>query len=131
MQILGGVQESHAVIPVPPPAFQFTVAARVTTKRGCPGGAESHVDRGHQMGEEFGGGITVEDVGGAATKVKLVEEGRGERVSVAVGEGDDHGGFGERVENGKGLGFAGIGQSLSLKVHAVSGAWAIGGGAVE
>ena len=89
------------------------------------------MDRGHQMGEEFGGRITVEDVGGAATKVKFVEEGRGERVSVAVGEGDDHGGFGERVENGKGLGFAGIGQTLALKVHTVAGAWAIGGGAVE
>jgi len=34
LQILGGVQESHAAIPVPPPAFQFTVAARVMTKRG-------------------------------------------------------------------------------------------------
>ncbi len=83
------------------------------------------------MGEKFGGCITVEDVGGAAMKVKLVEESRGELVSVAVGEGDDHGGFGERVDNGKGLGFAGIGLPLSLKVHTVSGAWAIGGGAVE
>ena len=72
LQILGGVQESHAAIPVPPPTFQFSVAARVMTKRGCPGGAESRVDRGHQMGEEFGGSITVEDVGGAATKVQFV-----------------------------------------------------------
>jgi hypothetical protein len=56
LQVLGGVQNSHAAIPVTPPAFQFSVAARIMSKRGCPGSAESRVDRSHQVGEEFGGG---------------------------------------------------------------------------
>ena len=48
----------------------------VVSAGGCPDGAGDGRDSSHQVTEEFGGIIGVEDVGGAASEVELVEKTR-------------------------------------------------------
>ena len=76
---------------------------------------------GHEFTQEFWGVVGVQYIGGTTSKVEFVEQARYQGGGVAVREWDDHDSFGETVNEGQGFGFARSGETLSLKIHRVTG----------
>jgi hypothetical protein len=79
-------------------------------------------DASHQVAEEFGGVIGVDDVGGTASEVELIEKTRYKGGCLSVWEWDKQDGFGEAIDEGEGFGLARGGETLPLKIHRVAGA---------
>ena len=106
IEVLRGGEIAHRAIPKAPPRFNFAVGLWAVSAGCRPDGTGDFRDASHQVTEEFGGIIRVDDVGGAASEEELIEKTRYEGGGLSVREGDKKDGFGEAVNEGEGFGFA-------------------------